>query len=178
MVNHKKKSLVDSLVQSLGDNNNLVLVKIDRTSHQNLENLRKELKKVDSCIKVIKNSFFEKAVSRLAIKNEIFAKLKEKFFPLKEASALIIIKGAWDKTLKAFEEFTKKDTTLSYKLALLDSIVYGQSETQKIAKLPSREQLIAKIVGSMKAPVNNFVYAMKYNTNKFVYVLKAKSEKK
>jgi len=44
-----------------------------------------------------------------------------------------------------------------------------------MAELPSKEELLGKIIGSMKSPMSKFVYALKFNTNKLVYILKQKS---
>ena len=58
MVNISKKNQVDSIFQLIEKNPNLLLVKIGKTTHQSLETLRRELRKSDSKIKVIKNTLF------------------------------------------------------------------------------------------------------------------------
>lgn len=176
MVNQNKKIQVDLLTSALEKNSNFLVAKIDRTSHQNLESLRRELRKASSSIQVIKNSYFEKAVNKLASKNKTYLELKKKHLPLNSASIIVFLDKAWDAGLKAFYEFTQKDKTLSFKLSLLDNSVYSDSDTSKIAKLPARDQLIAKIIGSMKSPTSKLVYSLKYNTNKLVYILQAKSK--
>jgi len=176
MVSTQKKSQVETLSNVLKDKSNFLLVKIDKTTHQNLESLRRELRKVNSSFKVIKNSLFEKALNRVSDSRTLFKDLRKKFFPLREPSALITLDENWDKGLKAFYEFIKKEKTLSFKLALLDNTLYNNEETEKIAKLPSKVDLIAKIIGSLKSPMSKFVYSLKYNTNKLVYVLQEKSK--
>jgi len=176
MVNQNKINQVESLTESLQKSPNFILVKIDKTSHKNLEELRKELRKNDSGIKVIKNTFFEKAVNKLSPSNKVFADLRKKFFPMKEPSAIISFNKSWDKGLKAFSQFSKKEKTLSFKLGLVDNQIYSAEEISRIANLPSREELLGKIIGSMKSPMSKFIYALKYNTNKFVYILNAKSK--
>lgn len=175
MVNTAKKNQVDSIFQLIEKNPNILLVKIGKTTHQGLEMLRKELRKSDSKVKVIKNTLFQKAVNKIAIKNKVFVDFKKQFFPLKETTALITLGDRWNEGLKAFYLFAKKDSTLNFKLALLDKTLYNAEKATQIAQLPSREELLGKIVGSMKSPMSKFVYALKYNTNKFVYILKQKS---
>lgn len=176
MVNQDKKTQVDSLTTKLEANKNFLIAKIDKTSHQNLELLRRELRKASSTIKVVKNSYFEKAVNKLASKNKSYMDLKKNFLPLNSSSMIVFLDNAWDKGLKAFYEFTQKEKSLSFKLSLLDNTVYGDADTTKIAKLPGRDQLVAKILGSMQAPTSKFVYSLKYNTSKLVYILQAKSK--
>jgi len=176
MVSTKKKSQVETLSNILKDKSNFLLVKIDKTTHQNLESLRRELRKVNSSFKVIKNSLFEKALNRVPDKKTLFKDFRKKFFPLREPSALITLDENWDKGLKAFYEFIKKEKTLSFKLALLDNTFYNNEETEKIAKLPSKGESIAMVIASLKSPLSKFVYSIKYNTNKLVYMLQTKSK--
>lgn len=175
MANINKKNQVGSIFQLIEKNPNLLLVKIGKTTHQGLETLRKELRKSDSKVKVIKNTLFEKAINKIALKNKIFVDFKKQFFPLKETTALITLGDRWNEGLKTLYLFTKKDATLSLKLALLDKTLYNAEKSIQIAQLPSREELLGKIIGSMKSPMSKFVYALKYNTNKLVYILKQKS---
>lgn len=176
MANTNKKNQVDSTSQLIEKNPNLLLVKIGKTTHQSLEALRRELRKSDSALKVIKNTLFEKSVNKIALKDNVFKELKKQFFPIKEVTALVTLGNRWNEGLKAFYLFSKKDANLSFKLALLDKNLYDAEKSLQIAQLPSREELLGKIIGSMKSPMSKFVYALKYNTNKFVYILNAKSK--
>jgi large subunit ribosomal protein L10 len=176
MVNQLKKNQVGSVLQLLEKNPHFLLVKMGKTTHQSLESLRKELRKTDSQIKVIKNTLFEKSINKIAIKKIIFNDLKKQFFPLKETSALVTLGAHWHEGLKTLYLFSKKDATLSFKLALLDNNIYDAEKALQIAQLPSQEELLGKIIGSMKSPMDKFIYALKFNTNKFVYILKTKSK--
>lgn len=175
MVNNNKKNQVDSIFQLIDENPNILLIKIGKTTHQSLESLRRELRKSNSKIKVIKNTLFEKSVNKIALKNKLFKDLKKQFFPLKETTALVTFGKNWNEGLKALYQFSKKDSSVNFKFGLLDESLYDTSKTIQIAQLPSKEELLGKIIGSMKSPMSKFVYALKYNTNKLVYILKQKS---
>ena len=175
MVNQIKKNQVDSILQLLEKSPNFLLVKIGKTTHQSLELLRRDLRKTGSQIKVIKNTLFEKSINKIVLKKTIFNDLKKQFFPLKETSALVTLSDRWHEGLRVLYLFSKKDSSLNFKLALLDNSIYSEEKTLQIAQLPSQEELLGKIIGSMKSPINKFVYAIKFNTNKLVYILKQKS---
>ncbi|MEK7597701.1 MAG: 50S ribosomal protein L10 [Patescibacteria group bacterium] len=175
MVTQLKKNQVDSVLQLLEKNPNFLLVKMGKTTHKSLESLRRDLRKTGSQIKVIKNTLFEKSINKIALKKTIFHDLKKQFFPLKETTALVTLSNRWNEGLKALYLFSKKDSTLSFKLALLDENIYNAEKSIQIAQLPSREELLGTIIGSMKSPMSKFVYSLKFNTNKFVYILNAKS---
>ena len=59
MVNQQKILKVKEIQDLLKNNKNIVLLSFNKTTHQSLENLRKELRKKDSSIRVIKNILFE-----------------------------------------------------------------------------------------------------------------------
>jgi large subunit ribosomal protein L10 len=50
-------------------------------------------------------------------------------------------------------------------------------EVMALAKLPSKQELLAKLVGTINAPVSGFVNVLAGNIRGFVQVLKAISEK-
>lgn len=176
MVSTQKKSAVESFVEKLQKNSNFALIKFDKTTHQALETLRKVLKKEQSSFAVIKNTLFEKAINKLALQNKNLKELKKKFFPLKDTSALLTLGSDWSKGLNAFYQFVQKEKTLNFKFGILDNQGYDEVHLLEIAKLPGKDQLMAKIIGSMKSPMSKLVYALKYNTQKLVYILSAKSK--
>lgn len=176
MVNQQKQSQVEILSKTLTASSNFILIKFDKTNHQTLEKLRKALKKSGSSLNVIKNSLLEKAINKLSTSNKLFADFRNKFFPLKENSAVLMLDGDWSNGLNAFYHFAKAEKSLSFKFGTLDKALYSQSDVERIAELPSKDQLMAKIIGSMKNPMSKLVYSMKYNSQKFVYVLQQKSK--
>lgn len=177
MPSQKKLDQKNKLETFFTDYPNFTLIKFEKTTHQNLETLRKELKKVGARIKVIKNTIFEKALSSASLKNKEIGTFSKKALPLKDNSALLGLPQNWSDGLNAFYRFIQKEKSLSFKLGILDKTVYLSEDLLKISNIPSREILMGKIIGSMKAPIANTVYAMKYNITKFVYILKEKSKK-
>jgi len=174
MVSLKKKSQTDSLIKALSTNKNFTLISIEKTKHQSLETLRKELKKSQASLKVIKNALFEKAINK--IKDVTFFQLKKQFFPLKNPTAILFLSTDWSQGLKTFFNYTKKEVGLAFKIGILDDQIYDKDYLEKIAQLPSENELVAKIISSLKSPMNKFVYVLKFNSNKLVYILQAKSK--
>jgi len=176
MVNQKKTSQLEELVKTLQSNSNFLLISFDKTTHQNLEKLRRELKKTTSSIKVIKNTLFEKTINKMAIENKKLLDFKKRFFPLKDTTALVILPQDWSNSLNVLAKFMKTEKTLSFKTAVLDNENYDKDSTKRIAELPSKDQLAAQIIMSFKNPTQRFVGALKFNMNKFVYILNQKAK--
>ncbi|MFA9288548.1 MAG: 50S ribosomal protein L10 [Weeksellaceae bacterium] len=176
MANSKKASLVDALTSSLQETSHFALVSYGKTAHKDLEAVRKELKKNDATLKVIKNTLFEKAVKKLATEKSEMKTIKEKMFPLKETTALLMLQGEWINGLKAFHKLSKTNEFLSFKMGYVDNQVYDTAQLEKLALLPGRQELMAKLIGSMKSPMSRTARAMKFNMQKLVFVLSQKSQ--
>lgn len=176
MASQDKQLQVDALIKLIQQSSNFALVKFEKTLHTSLESLRKELRANGAKIQVIKNSLFIKALNKLSNENKDYIEFTKKASDTRDNSALLMLGEDWSKALGAFHKFTKKETTLSFKLGLIDKTVYLTDDLNKIAQLPSRDQLIAKVIGSMKAPISSLNYAIKFNMQKFVYILSEKSK--
>ncbi len=92
MVNKQKILKVKEIQDLLKKSKNIVLLSFNKTSHQSLEGLRKELRKKGSSIRIIKNVLFEKAVNKLSIENKQYLEFRKKFFPLKKSTAILYLK--------------------------------------------------------------------------------------
>ena len=54
----------------------------------------------------------------------------------------------------------KKLDCISVKAGLMGTEVMDEKAVAALSKLPSREVLLARLVGSLKAPISNLVYAL------------------
>ncbi len=178
MVNKQKILKVKEIQDLLKKSKNIVLLSFNKTSHQSLEGLRKELRKKGSSIRIIKNVLFEKAVNKLSIENKQYLEFRKKFFPLKKSTAILLFKDDWSKGLKAFSEFVKKDESMDFKFGLIDNLLYDYKDIKKIAQLPTKDELITKILLCMKSPFMKFIYAGKYNSQKLAFMLNSKGGEK
>ena len=177
MPNLKKQSLLSKTIHSLEESSNFALVKFEKTKQVTFEKLRRELKANSASLTVVKNTLFQKAVNKLVAKNKQLQTFQKQAFPLQENTALLILKNDWSRGLKTFYNFIKTEGTIVFKIGHLDQIVYPQADLKKIAELPSKGELIAKIIGSMKSPLTRTTRAFQFNTQKLVYVLSQKAQK-
>lgn len=179
MKNTKKLSQQSSLTSFLTKAENFALITFEKTSHTALEGLRKELRKAGAVIKVVKNAILLKSINKLS--NDTHQKgiveLQKLLKELKQNTAVISLGKDWSNGLNAFAKFIKTDKTLSFKFGFLDALSYDSGRMEQIAKLPSKAELLGKIIGSMKSPTSRLVYALKFPTQKLTMVLSAKSKK-
>ncbi|MDH4007293.1 MAG: 50S ribosomal protein L10, partial [Desulfuromonadales bacterium] len=79
---------------------------------------------------------------------------------------------------KALVEFAKKNDVFELKAGMLDGKLIDVSAIKALSDLPSREQLLAKMLGSMSAPATNFVGVLAAVPRSFVQVLAAIKDQK
>ena len=79
---------------------------------------------------------------------------------------------------KILNDFSKDHKALEIKAGILDGKVIAMDEVKALAELPSREELLAKLVGSMQAPISGLVNVLQGTIRNFVYTLEAVRQKK
>ena len=72
---------------------------------------------------------------------------------------------------KALTKFAKDVPAVSFKGALLNGQVVPASEIQNIANLPSREELVAKLLYLLQSPIRGLVTVLQANIRNLAVVL-------
>lgn len=79
---------------------------------------------------------------------------------------------------KILNDFSKDHKALEIKVGILDGKVIALDEVKALAELPSRDELLAKLVGSMQAPISGLLNVLQGTIRNFVYTLEAVRQKK
>jgi len=79
---------------------------------------------------------------------------------------------------KSLKGFIKEVPKLELVSGVLSGKVISSQDIESLAELPSREELVAKIVGTIAAPLNNFVGTLAAIPRQLIYVLNAIKDKK
>jgi large subunit ribosomal protein L10 len=146
----QKKDRVEELVDLLKDATGVYLVNYQGMSVEKINAFRSTLRKSDITYKVAKNTLIRKALER--VEGLDFPAEK-----LKEASGLIITNGDPTAPSKIIKKAFDSDEKPVLKAALLDGQYFDGAELKKIASLPSKEDMIAAIMGSLNAPASGIV---------------------
>jgi len=126
--------------------------------------LRAKGRKSGMYLKVLKNT-----LARRAVKGTPFEKLAEQMSgPLMYGISDDPVAGA-----KVFSEFAKDNELFVIRGGAMPNTVMSAKEVRALAALPSREELIAKLLGTMQAPITKLVRTMNEVPGKFVRTLAA-----
>ncbi len=79
---------------------------------------------------------------------------------------------------KILNDFAKVHKALEVKAGVLDGKMITTDDIKALAALPSREVLLAKMLGSMQAPISGLVNVLQGTIRNFVYVLEAVRKEK
>ncbi|MGB9618448.1 MAG: 50S ribosomal protein L10 [Desulfomonilaceae bacterium] len=79
---------------------------------------------------------------------------------------------------KVLMDFAKTHPKFSVIRGILDGKLVQPSEVETLSKLPSREELLGMLLGTMKGPIRAFVNTLAAVPRSFLNVLKAIEEKK
>ena len=170
----QKKEIVKALQKKLADSKSVVFTSFNGLEVKENEDLRKKLKENSSEYCVAKKTLLD-----IVFKD--FDDVSPKGFDGRVAA----IFGYEDEVApaKTIYDFKKElDEEEKGKINFLGGILedrFIESEkVQELAQIPAREELYAKLVGSINAPVSGFVNVLAGNMRSLLYALKAIEEKK
>ncbi|HZZ00247.1 MAG TPA: 50S ribosomal protein L10 [Candidatus Baltobacteraceae bacterium] len=165
----RKETAVQELRDRLAASHNLFLTDYAGLTVEEITKLRGELRKDGNTYAVVKNTLFRIAAGDLAKQLESFL----------AGPTGIVFAGedpvAPAKALKTFTDATKK---VSVKAAYIDGQVVGADQVARLASLPSKHELIARLVGSLASPLRGLVTVLSGNQSGLVRVLNQIREQK
>jgi large subunit ribosomal protein L10 len=170
----QKEQFLEELRGIFGSATSGVLVDYQGMSAAEVVELRQKLNESASSMKVLKNT-----LARLAAQDTPFAQLAEQFV---QTRALIYSDTDPVGQAKAVTDFAKDHQKLRVLAGLLAeenrATVLTEQEVVALSKLPSKEELLVKILFLMQAPATQFVRTLNEVPAKFVRVLAAIAESK
>ena len=167
-----KIAVVNEMKEKLQSAQGAVLVGFTGLSVADVTKLRRKFREGNVEYKVIKNT-----LTRIAA-NEVGYEGLSEF--LEGPTALAYSTEDAVAPAKILKEFIKETKTeaLTVKVGICDGQVIDAAGVEALANLPSREELLAKVVGSMQAPISGLGNVLQGNIRNMVYVLDAVRAKK
>lgn len=167
----QKQQTVEALVKAFDQSKLVVLCDYQGLNVASVSDLRSKLRDQNSSFTVAKNSLVKIALanSKKAVSDtEIFSGPIGLAFSQDEVTAA-----------KVVYEFTKTNESLEILGGINeDGQVMESDEIVALAKLPTKPELIAQVVGTVAAPMSSFVRVVNANLSGLVYALKAIQEQK
>lgn len=148
-----KKPIVDEIAAAVKDAQSVVLVDYRGLTVEQDTQLRKQLREAGITYKVYKNTMMNFAFKGTDC---------EVLLPYLEGPSAIAI-STEDATAPARElcKFAKTADALEVKGGIVEGTAYDADGIKEVAKIPSREELLSRLLGSMQSPITNFARVIK-----------------
>lgn len=167
----KKEQLVAELTEKVTKANGMIFANYQGLTHQQLESLKKDLKKAEAEFVAIKNTLL-----KLALKRKVDTEATKEHF--KQPTGALFIYNDVVEPLKLLTKSIKDLKLPEIKFGYLDGKVVTEQEVTKIASLPPLSVLQAQLLGQMQAPISGLHRAFNWKLQQLVLTLNAIKDKK
>ena len=148
-----KKPIVDEISAVIKDAQTVVLVDYRGLTVEQDTILRKQLREAGINYKVYKNTFMN-----FAFKGTDCEGLTDL---LEGPSAMAVCDTDATAAARVLCKFAKTAPALEIKGGVVEGTVYDAKGIEQISNIPSREELLSRLLGSMQSPVTNFARVLK-----------------
>jgi len=164
-----KKEVVAEVSERLKNAQSVVLAEYRGLPVEDITVLRSQARASGVYLRVLKNT-----LARRAVQGTPFEKLAEMMVgPLAYGISDDPVAAA-----KVLHAYAKKNDKLVIMGGAMPNYMMGAKEIASLAAMPSREQLLATLLGTMQAPVTKFVQTLNEVPGKFVRTLAAVRDQK
>jgi large subunit ribosomal protein L10 len=170
MPTEKKNEAIKALKDRIEGSPNVFFTDFRGLTVGELRTLRNALRKESAAYSVIKNTLFGIAVGK-----EKRAALKS---VLEGPTGVAFAGGDPVGAAKALTQFASESKKLQIKAAIVDGKFFDRAQIEALSKVPPRQELLARLVGTLRSPIQRLHGAMKGHHRKLVYVLGAIHTKK
>jgi large subunit ribosomal protein L10 len=165
----QKQAVVAEVAAQLANAQSVIVAEYRGLDVGRVTQLRSKARKSGLYLRVLKNT-----LARRAVQGTPFEKLSDQLVgPLMYGISQDPVSGA-----KVMAEFAKDNEQFVIKAGAMPNSMMSAQDVKALALLPSRDELLAKLMGTMQAPVAKLVRTMNEVPGKFVRTLAAYRDSK
>lgn len=165
----QKQQRVDRLREELVNAQGMIVASYVGLSVQETQELRAEVRKAGASLRVVKNT-----LARLSIKGTDMEVISDQ---LVGPSMLAFSEDPVAPAKALVEYASESKDRLVIKAGVLGGKLLTQQEVVALSKLPSIDEMRAKLLGTLNAPAQTFVRMLNAPAQSFATVLKARMDK-
>ena len=160
----QKKQVVEDVSAVVGISKTAIIAEYRGMTVEQMKTLRREAHENNVYIRVVKNTLL-----RRVVQNTDFSCLDELLVgPLAFAASEDPVAVA-----KVLSKFAKQYDAFAIKAGSMSGSLLSEGDIKALAQLPSRDELLSKLMGTMQAPIAKFVQTLNEVPTKFVRGLAA-----
>ncbi len=152
LTKEEKQERFEILRADLAQVHSLFILENHGLKVNDVNELRSKVRSVDATYRVVKNS-----VVRLAVEGTGMEGLSEH---LSGPNAFAFTEGDAVQLAKVLRDFAKDHPALTFKQAFMEGQVLGADDARKIADLPSREELVSRLLFLLQSPMRRLAVVL------------------
>ena len=167
----QKETVLSNLTDNLKNAKSATLASFSAITVKDDQQLRITMRKENISYSVIKKTLLRKAFERLGFKTDSLSGINGNV-------AMAISAADEVASAKAIHNFAAKNNNMSIVGGILENNWIDSNKVKALAVLPPSQELLAKVVGTIKAPLSGLVNVLVGNLRGLVNVLKAIKDQK
>lgn len=171
MPNNKNVALLKAIQEKIGKSKSILLSDFKGVNAQDLNSFREDIRAKGGEVFVSKNTLLKIALNDMEGSEKASDSLSG------QTVAIVAYEDPIS-TIKSFFDFSKKVENLKAKGGFFENKFVDEKNLIEISKLPSKEELIGRLIGSLNSPVYKLVNTLNQSKSKIVYVLSSVANQK
>lgn len=166
----EKESMLNEIRGRVEDSVFVIMTDYGSMNVEKAQNLRGKLREVDAEFHIVKNRLFKHLAEDLGgeeLKNGLTGR-----------TAMVTGKGEVTDVARVLRDFIKENEVPTLKMGALEGAFLSESDLKSLADMPSKDDMRAKLLGTLAAPMSQTVSVLNAKLTSLLYVLKAAEAKK
>lgn len=163
MKREEKAQAISEFNESIGQAKNAFLIDFKGITVPQVTELRKQVRETGSQYVVVKNT-----LALIAVKDSPLKTLEKQFSGM---TAVAFNRTDAVALAKALTKFAKDVPTVQFKGAMLDGQIVPATQIQNIASLPSREELVSRLLYLLQSPIRGLAIVLNANIRNIAVVI-------
>ena len=159
MNRQEKAELVESLKQDFNESSALFWINYQGLSVNQLQVLRSDLRKESGKLKIAKVRIVKRALNEIPDTQDLLSQIKDQL-------GVVISTGEANAVAKVLYNFSKNNEALKIVVGRFENKLIDKDGINFLATLPSREVLLARLCGTLLAPITNLAVVLKKASEK------------
>ena len=171
MKREEKGEIIEQIKELVSNSTGMFLVNYSGVNVADINKLRSDFRKEGVTYKVFKNTLFKKALDQVGG----YEKFNEQLVGM---IGIAFVGENFVAPAKIIKKYFDEKQKLSFKGCYIDAAFYGADQLDTIASMPTKEEIMAGIVGSIAAPASGIVGAINAVIRDLVSVIDEVGKKK
>ena len=165
----QKIELAKGVANEITNAEGIIITSYKGLNFPQMDNVRRAVKSGGNDFRVIKNTLLKKALNGCNIDalNQF----------LTESTAMVLVRKEFAAAAKDIKKYSKDYAQFAVKAGYFNNKFLSKDDVLAIADLPPREQLLAQLLATMNAPVQNFISLLANIPRSLLNVLNAVKER-